>query len=149
MSENGNKESRNIREASSRGIKIVFGIAVVIIFTIVAISFFGKSTKGTPEQIAVQNAASTIYQTAQANVNTGTLLANGQVVTQEQFPELPVTIATNSLYTSGQIDNNDAISLLTDGGVDPTMEELQSIINAPAYEIKVNSQGQLIALPGN
>lgn len=147
--EKENNDNRNIRRASSIGIKIVIICGIFIIIGVIAAHLWGKPTTGTEAQIAVQNEAQLVYDTTQANVKTGTLLANGQIVTEDEFPELPVTIAANALYTSGQITNYSDISILTGGGVDPTMSQLETIINTKPYEIQVNSLGQLTAIPNN
>lgn len=144
-----NKSNGNVRQASSKGIKIVIIVGILIILAFVIPAIWGNATTATSAQTAVQNEAANIYSSAEANVKTGTLIANGQVITTEQFQELPVTVAVNALFMSGQMDNNSAATLLTGDGLDPTMAQLQDIINAKAYKLKVNSLGQLTELPGN
>lgn len=144
-----NKSNGNVRQASSKGIKIVIIVGILIILAFVIPAIWGNATTATSAQTAVQNEAANVYNSAEANVKTGTLVANGQVITTEQFQELPVTVAVNALFMSGQMDNNSAATLLTGDGLDPTMAQLQDIINAKAYKLKVNSLGQLTELPGN
>ncbi|MGL5616304.1 MAG: hypothetical protein ACRDD2_08760 [Sarcina sp.] len=144
-----NKSNGNVRQASSKGIKIVIIVGILIILAFVIPAIWGNATTATSAQTAVQNEAANVYNSAEANVKTGTLVANGQVITTEQFQELPVTVAVNALFMSGQMDNNSEATLLTGDGLDPTMAQLQDIINAKAYKLKVNSQGQLTELPGN
>lgn len=158
MSENGEKEKINDKEIDSkekaelrRANPLVMKIIVIgglfLIVILVTMHFWAKPTTGTEAQKRVQTEAATIYSAAQANVNAGTLVTNNQIVTSEEFSELPVTIAVNALFQAGQIQSQSNASVLTGGGVDPTMSQLQTIINTPAYKLQVNSQGDLTAIP--
>lgn len=143
----GSKENTDLRKASPLVIKVIVIGAFFLIAILVTMHFWAKPTTGTDAQKRVQTEAATIYSAAQANANAGTLVTNNQIVTTEEFPELPVTIAVNALFQAGQIQSQSDASVLTGGGVDPTMSQLQTIINTPAYKLQVNSLGDLTAIP--
>lgn len=141
------KANADLRKASPVAIKVIVIGAFFLIAILVTMHFWAKPTTGTDAQKRVQTEAATIYSAAQANVNAGTLVTNNQIVTPDEFSELPVTIAVSALFQAGQIQSQSDASVLTGGGVDPTMAQLQTIINTPAYKLQVNSLGDLTAIP--